>query len=91
MIKNKKRINSKSDKKLFIKEKNKVFDKISSVSLLIHYIIEDAINEMKTYKVITKEHPNILSLYQILNDKEKDKTYLIMEMIIYIYFLVFHI
>ena len=43
-------------------------------------MIEDAINEMKTYKAIPKEHPNILSLYQILNDNEKDKTYLIMEL-----------
>ena len=43
-------------------------------------MIEDALNEIKTYKAIPSEHPNILSLYQILNDKEKDKTYLIMEL-----------
>jgi len=43
-------------------------------------MIEDAINEIKTYKAIPKNHPNVLSLYQILNDKEKDKTYLIMEL-----------
>ena len=34
----------------------------------------------KTYKVITKEHLNILSLYQFLNYNEKDKTYLIMKL-----------
>ena len=37
-------------------------------------------NEIKTYKALPCEHPNILSLYQIINDKEKDKTYLIMEL-----------
>ena len=52
----------------------------SEGSLLIHYMIEDAMNEIKTYKAIPKNHPNILSLYQILYDKEKDKTYLIMEL-----------
>ena len=67
-------------KNYFLRKKKKAFDKTSSGSLLIHYMIEDAINEMKTYKAIPKEHPNILSLYQILNDNEKDKTYLIMEL-----------
>ena len=37
-------------------------------------------NEIKTYKALPCEHPNVLSLYQIINDKEKDKTYLIMEL-----------
>jgi serine/threonine protein kinase len=63
-----------------LKKKKKAFDKTSEGSLLIHYMIEDAINEIKTYKAIPKNHPNVLSLYQILNDKEKDKTYLIMEL-----------
>ena len=67
-------------KNYFLRKKKKAFDKTSSGSLLIHYMMEDAINEMKTYKAIPKEHPNILSLYQILNDNEKDKTYLIMEL-----------
>ena len=67
-------------KNYLLRKKKKAFDKTSSGSLLIHYMIEDAINEMKTYKTIPKEHPNILSLYQILNDNEKDKTYLIMEL-----------
>ena len=67
-------------KNYLLRKKKKAFDKTSSGSLLIHYMIEDAINEMKTYKAIPKEHPNILSLYQILNDNEKDKTYLIMEL-----------
>jgi len=67
-------------KNYILRKKKKAFDKTSSGSLLIHYMIEDAINEMKTYKAIPKEHPNILSLYQILNDNEKDKTYLIMEL-----------
>lgn len=63
-----------------LKKKKKAFDKTNTGSLLIHYMIEDAVNEIKTYKAIPKEHPNVLSLYQILNDKEKDKTYLIMEL-----------
>ena len=67
-------------KNYLLKKKKKAFDKTSEGSLLIHYMIEDAMNEIKTYKTIPKNHPNILSLYQILNDKEKDKTYLIMEL-----------
>ena len=67
-------------KNYLLKKKKKAFDKTSEGSLLIHYMIEDAMNEVKTYKTIPKNHPNILSLYQILNDKEKDKTYLIMEL-----------
>ena len=63
-----------------LRKKKKAFDKTNEGSLLIHYMIEDAINEIKTYKVLPKEHPNILSLYQIINDKEKDKTYLIIEL-----------
>ena len=62
-----------------LKKKKKAFDKTNEGSLLIHYMIEDALNEIKTYKSIPKEHPNVLSLYQILINKEKDKTYLIME------------
>ena len=63
-----------------LRKKKKAFDKTNNGSLLIHYMIEDAINEIKTYKALPCEHPNILSLYQIINDKEKDKTYLIMEL-----------
>ena len=63
-----------------LKKKKKAFDKTNTGSLLIHYMIEDAVNEIKTYKTIPEEHPNVLTLYQILNDKEKDKTYLIMEL-----------
>ena len=78
--KTKKELAVKVIKNYLLRKKKKAFDKTSSGSLLIHYMIEDAINEMKTYKAIPKEHPNILSLYQILNDNEKDKTYLIMEL-----------
>ena len=67
-------------KNYLLKKKKKAFDKTSEGSLLIHYMIEDAMNEIKTYKAIPKNHPNILSLYQILYDKEKDKTYLLMEL-----------
>jgi len=63
-----------------LRKKKKAFDKTTSGSLLIHYKIEDALNEIKTYKALPSDHPNILSLYQIINDKEKDKTYLIMEL-----------
>jgi [calcium/calmodulin-dependent protein kinase] kinase len=63
-----------------LRKKKKAFDKTNEASLLIHYMIEGALNEIKTYKAFPSEHPNILSLYKILNDKEKDKTYLIMEL-----------
>ena len=84
----KKCINTKTKKEFAVKivnnyllrKKKKAFDKTNEGSLLIHYMIEDAINEIKTYKALPSEHPNILSLYQIINDKEKDKTYLIMEL-----------
>ena len=84
----KKCINTKTNQEFAVKiinnyllrKKKKAFDKTNEGSLLIHYMIEDALNEIKTYKAIPSEHPNILSLYQILNDKEKDKTYLIMEL-----------
>lgn len=67
-------------KNYLLRKKKKAFDKTNEGSLLIHYMIEDALNEIKTYKVIPKTHPNILCLYQIINDKEKDKTYLIIEL-----------
>ena len=84
----KKCINTKTNQEFAVKiinnyllrKKKKAFDKTISGSLLIHYKIEDALNEIKTYKALPCEHPNILSLYQIINDKEKDKTYLIMEL-----------
>ena len=67
-------------KNYLLRKKKKAFDKTNTGSLLIHYMIEDAINEIKTYKSMSQNHPNVLSLYQILNNKEKDKTYLIMEL-----------
>ena len=79
-IKTQKEFAVKVIKNYLLKKKKKAFDKTSEGSLIIHYMIEDALNEIKTYKTITKNHPNVLSLYQILNDREKDKTYLIMEL-----------
>ena len=79
-IKSQKEFAVKITKNYLLRKKKKAFDKTNEGSLLIHYMIEDALNEIKTYKVIPKTHPNILSLYQIINDKEKDKTYLIMEL-----------
>ena len=84
----KKCINTKTNQEFAVKiinnyllrKKKKAFDKTKTGTLLIHYMIEDALNEIKTYKALPCEHPNILSLYQIINDKEKDKTYLIMEL-----------
>ena len=84
----KKCINTKTNEEFAVKiinnyllrKKKKAFDKTNTGTLLIHYMIEDALNEIKTYKALPCEHPNILSLYQIINDKEKDKTYLIMEL-----------
>ena len=79
-IKSQKEFAVKITKNYLLRKKKRAFDKTNEGSLLIHYMIEDALNEIKTYKVIPKTHPNILSLYQIINDKEKDKTYLIMEL-----------
>ena len=84
----KKCINTKTNQEFAVKiinnyllrKKKKAFDKTKEGTLLIHYMIEDALNEIQTYKAFPNEHQNILSLYQILNDKEKDKTYLIMEL-----------
>ena len=84
----KKCINTKTNQEFAVKiinnyllrKKKKAFDKTNEGTLLIHYMIEDALNEIKTYKALPSNHPNILSLYQIINDKEKDKTYLIMEL-----------
>ena len=84
----KKCINTKTNQEFAVKiinnyllrKKKKAFDKTNTGTLLIHYMIEDALNEIKTYKALPCEHPNILSLYQIINDKEKDKTYLIIEL-----------
>ena len=67
--------------KYLMRKKKKSFGKANDGSLLIHYMIEDAINEMQTYKALSSRHPNILSLYQILNNDETDKTYLIMELV----------
>ena len=40
-----------------LRKKKKAFDKTNEGTLLIHYMIEDAINEIKTYKALPKEHP----------------------------------
>ena len=39
-------------KNYLLRKKKKAFDKTNEGSLLIHYMIEDALNEIKTYKVI---------------------------------------
>lgn len=65
--------------KFLLKKKKKSFGKEADGSLLIHYMIEDAENEIQTYKSLPYLHPNILSLFQIINDEEREKTYLIME------------
>ena len=61
-IKTQKEFAVKIIKNYLLKKKKKAFDKTSEGSLLIHYMIEDAMNEIKTYKAIPKNHPNILSL-----------------------------
>ena len=43
-------------------------------------MIEDAINEINIYKTFPESNANVITLYQILNDNKKDKTYLIMEL-----------
>ena len=49
-INTKKELAVKVIKNYLLKKKKKAFDKTSEGSLLIHYMIEDAINEIKTYK-----------------------------------------
>ena len=66
--------------KYLMRKKRKSFGKAKDGSLLVNYMIEDALNEIETYKALPSRHPNILSLFQILNNDEKDKTYLIMEL-----------
>ncbi len=46
----------------------------------INYMIDDALNEIEIYKSFPNMN-NVLKLYQLLNDDENDKTYLIMELL----------
>ena len=66
--------------KRLLRKKKKSYGKTKEGTLKINYMIEDAINEINIYKSFQGTNENVIQLYQILNDNNKDKTYLIMEL-----------
>ena len=62
------------------KKKKKSYGKTKEGTLKINYMIDDALNEINIYKSFQGTNKNVIQLYQILNDNQKDKTYLIMEL-----------
>ena len=66
--------------KRLLRKKKKSYGKTKEGTLKINYMIEDAINEINIYKTFPESNANVITLYQILNDNKKDKTYLIMEL-----------
>ena len=66
--------------KRLLRKKKKSYGKTKEGTLKINYMIEDAINEINIYKSFPEGNDNVIHLYQILNDNNKDKTYLIMEL-----------
>ena len=66
--------------KRLLRKKKKSYGKTSEGTLKINYMIDDALNEIEIFKSFPYMHENVLKLYEILNDEEKDKTYLIMEL-----------
>ena len=66
--------------KKLLRKKKKSYEKTKEGTLKINYMIDDALNEINIYKSFPKANKNIIQLFQILNDKTKDKTYLIMEL-----------
>ena len=66
--------------KLLKKKKKSVGISLNG-TLEAHYMIEDALNEIKIYKELPLiDNNNILKLYEILIDEENEKTYLIFEL-----------
>ena len=66
--------------KLLKKKKKSVGTSLNG-TIEVHYMIEDALNEIKIYKELPlDENNNILKLYEILIDEENEKTYLIFEL-----------
>lgn len=66
--------------KRLLRKKKKSYGKTKEGTLKINYMIEDALNEIEIYKSFPGNNENVLSLYQVINDNKKDKTYLIMEL-----------
>jgi [calcium/calmodulin-dependent protein kinase] kinase len=66
--------------KRLLRKKKKSYGKTQEGTLKINYMINDALNEIEIYKKFPFMHNNILKLFEIINDEEKDKTYLIMEL-----------
>ena len=64
------------DKKL-LRNSNKGFSKDENGNLLISSMLEDALQEIAILKKC--HHRNIIKLYEILHDEEKEKLYLILE------------
>jgi [calcium/calmodulin-dependent protein kinase] kinase len=66
--------------KRLLRKKKKSYGKTKEGTLKINYMIDDALNEINIYKSFQGTNKNVIQLYQILNDNQKDKTYLIMEL-----------
>ena len=66
--------------KRLLRKKKKSYGKTSEGTLKINYMMDDALNEIEIYKNFPQINDNVLKLYEILNDDENDKTYLIMEL-----------
>jgi [calcium/calmodulin-dependent protein kinase] kinase len=67
--------------KRLLRKKKKSYGKTKEGTMKINYMIDDALNEIEIYKSFPNmNNNNVLKLYQILNDEENDKTYLIMEL-----------
>ena len=64
-----------------LKKKKKSVGTSLNGTLEAHYMIEDALNEIKIYKELPiLKNENILKLHQILIDEKNEKTYLIFEL-----------
>ena len=58
-------------------KKKKFFSQDKDGNVIINSLLKDALKEIAILKKLN--HPNIIKLYEILHDKEKEKIYLILE------------
>ena len=58
-------------------KKKKFFTQDKDGNVIINSLLKDALKEIAILKKLN--HPNIIKLYEILHDKEKEKIYLILE------------
>lgn len=65
--------------KRLLRKKTKGYGKDNEGNLKVITMIEDAENEIDIYRIMPQNCDRIVKLYQIINDLQSDKTYLIME------------